>query len=287
GEITHYLGVKEDISEQRKAREREREQGLQLRQADKMASLGILVAGVAHEINNPNNLVMFNSDLIAQSFKDVFPVLEDYYTTHPDETLGGLPFQETRKEMESLLKGLSIGAQRIRDIVSSLKEFARIDAGNLNQEVKVNDVIRAALLIVGNLIKKSTDHFTIELDEEIRPIRGNTQQIEQVLINLVTNACHALPNRAGGIHIRSVHDRQNARVKVIVSDQGIGIPPELMGRLFDPFFTTKRDQGGTGLGLSVSYNIVQAHRGDLIVESEPGKGTTVTLSLPSELNAEV
>jgi len=266
--------------ERTEVEEQARRQQLQLLQADKMTSLGVLVSGVAHEINNPNNLVMFNSDLIAQVFKDMLPALDEYYASHPDQKLGGLPYKETRKEMEGMLNGITIGAQRIRDIVAGLKEFARVDPGNLNQEVHVNDVVKSALLIVGNLIRKSTDNFTVEYDDRIQSIKGNIQQIEQALINLLTNACQALPDRTRSIRLHTLHDHEAKQVKVIVSDEGIGMSAEVQQRLFDPFFTTKRDQGGTGLGLSVTYNIVQAHHGKLQVESEEGKGTTITLSLP-------
>ena len=280
------MGMVMDITDLRKSQEQAREQQMQLIQADKMTSLGVLVSGIAHEINNPNNLVMFNSDLVGRIAGDVMPILNEYYEAHPDRTIGGLPFRELRIEFESLVKGISTGAQRIRDIVSGLKDFARIDAGNLQQKVMINDAVKSSLLIVGNLIRKSTDHFSVEYGEQIRPIKGNIQQIEQVIINLLTNACQALPDRDRPLRVRTALDTKLGVVRIIVSDEGVGISKENMKRMFDPFFTTKREQGGTGLGLSVSYTIIQAHHGDLQIESEEGKGTIVTLVLPIAENME-
>jgi signal transduction histidine kinase len=230
---------------------------------------------------------MFNSDLVSRIANDLLPVLDEYYEAHPERIIGGLSYLETRKELDGLLKGINIGSQRIRDIVSGLKEFARMDEGNLQQEVRINDVVKSALLIVGNLLRKSTDNFSVMYDEHIPVMPGNVQQIEQVIINLLTNACQALPDRGRAVQVKTEFDKVRDTVHVVVSDEGVGISKDSMKRMFDPFFTTKREQGGTGLGLSVSYNIVQAHKGDLHIESEQGKGTTVTLSLPVTARGEV
>jgi PAS domain S-box-containing protein len=280
GEVVRVAGLAEDTTDLRTSLEQAHRQQELLLQADKMASLGILVSGIAHEINNPNNLIMFNSDLVSRMLRHLLPILDTYYDAHTEEHIGGLTYEETRKELSGLLKGISTGSQRIRDIISELREFSRMDAGDLHQEVRLNDVVKSALLIVKNLIVRSTDHFSEQYEDNLPTISGNSQQIEQVIINLLTNACQALPDPGRAIRVRTDVDTENGMVRVIVTDEGDGISEENKKRLFDPFFTTKREHGGTGLGLSVSYKIVQAHGGRLQIESVQGEGTTVTLSLP-------
>ncbi|HLP15670.1 MAG TPA: ATP-binding protein, partial [Bacteroidota bacterium] len=277
GKIIGMLSAGEDITQLKKVQEQTRMQQMQLIQADKMASLGMLVSGIAHEINNPNNLILVNSELVAQIFSELAPVVDDYYEAHPDQTVSGLPYLRTRQELESLLKGIKVGSQRIRDIVAGLKEFVRADIGNIRQVVSINTAVESALLIVGNLIRKSTNHFSADYGEHLPIVRGNIQQIEQVIINLLTNACQALPDRDRAVRLRTAFDPDLAMVCVIISDEGEGIAKENMPRLFDPFFTTKREHGGTGLGLAISYSIIKEHNGDLLIQSEIGKGTTVTL----------
>jgi signal transduction histidine kinase len=278
--LTIFAHMLVNIRQRKQTQEQTHHQQMQLIQADKMASLGVLVSGIAHEINNPNNLVMFNGDLAARLMKDLLPILDEYYAVHAEERIGGLSYAETRAELLNLLNGISIGAHRIRDIVANLKDFARVDAGTMNQELHLNTILNSALLIVGNLVRKSTEAFSVEYGDDLPVTFGNAQQIEQVMINLITNSCHALKNKAQAIRIHTAFQRAEGKILVVVSDEGSGISPKDMKRLFDPFFTTKRNMGGTGLGLSISYSIVQAHKGELKVQSVEEKGTTVTLSLP-------
>jgi signal transduction histidine kinase len=145
--------------------------------------------------------------------------------------------------------------------------------------VDVNVVIEAATVILSNLIKKSTDNFVFEPLTNIPAIKGNFQKIEQVVINLITNACQALTNRTQAVRVKTFLEGET-RLAITVSDQGSGISPEHLKYIMDPFFTTKRDSGGTGLGLSISYSIVKDHGGELSIESAPGKGTTAKVVLP-------
>ena len=127
---------------------------------------------------------------------------------------------------------------------------------------------------------KSTARFSLDLALELPPVCGSSQQIEQVLLNLLTNACQSLPDRERELCVRTRHDEAAGKVVVEVRDQGVGIPAERLGHVMDPFFTTRQDQGGTGLGLSISYTIVRNHGGDLRIASKVGQGTTATVELP-------
>ena len=269
-----------DITDRKRAEELAKSQERQLLQADKMATLGILVSGVAHEINNPNNFIMLNAKILSRVWDDITPILEEHYKSHGDFTLAGMPYTKAHSRIAQLIAGISEGAERIQKIVQNLKDFARQDRGDLNQPVDINAVIRSAVLIVSNLIKKSTDRFSVEYGENLPRIRGNFQQLEQVIINLITNSCQALPNKERGIIVSTSFDRDSKHIIVKVQDEGIGIPSENLKHILDPFFTTKRDSGGTGLGLSVSYSIAKNHSGDLNFTSESGKGTTAIIRLP-------
>jgi len=269
-----------DITDRKRAEELAQSQERQLLQADKMATLGILVSGVAHEINNPNNFIMLNAKILSRVWDDITPILEEHYKSHGDFTLAGMPYTKAHSRITQLIAGISEGAERIQKIVQNLKDFARQDRGDLDQPVDINAVIRSAVLIVSNLIKKSTDRFSVEYGENLPRIRGNFQQLEQVIINLITNSCQALPNKERGIIVSTSFDRDSKHIIVKVQDEGIGIPSENLKHILDPFFTTKRDSGGTGLGLSVSYSIVKNHSGDLNFTSESGKGTTAIIRLP-------
>jgi polar amino acid transport system substrate-binding protein len=249
-------------------------------QADKMASLGILVAGVAHEINNPNGLILLNMPILREVYRDAEEVLEARYHDQGDFALGGLPYSRMRKEVPCLLEEMQEGANRIKRIVEELKDFARQDTSAATEAVDFNAVIQAAVRLVESSIRSATNRFETSYSSHLPVIQGNAQRIEQVVVNLILNACQSLPDVERRISLDTFCDQAAEAVVLRLSDEGVGISPEHIPHLTDPFFTTKRESGGTGLGLSVSATIVKEHGGSLEFASEPGKGTTVTLTLP-------
>ena len=245
-----------------------------------MASLGILVAGVAHEINNPNGLILLNMPILREVYQDAEEVLETRYHEQGDFTLGGLPYSRMRNEVPCMLEEMQEAANRIKRIVEELKDFARQDTSTTTEPVDLNNVVKAAIRLVDSSIRSATRYFETCYSPSLPMIQGNAQRIEQVAVNLILNACQSLPDSEHRISITTLYDQEKDSVMLKVSDEGIGISPENIPHLTDPFFTTKRETGGTGLGLSVSASIVKEHGGSLEFDSEPGTGTIVALTLP-------
>ncbi len=252
----------------------------QLIQADKMTSLGILVSGVAHEINNPTGLLLLNMPVIQEAWQDCDEVLEQHYAQHGDFMLGGLSYSQMRDEIPALLKDMHEGARRIKRIVNDLKDFSRQENDDIREPFNFNEVVATAIRLAENSINNSTDHFTVSYSSNLPTIKGNAQRIEQVIINLIINACQALSDRSKAINVRTYTLPEEQQVCLEIKDEGCGIEAENLSRLLDPFFTTRREQGGTGLGLSVSSGIVLAHNGLLKFKSTPKQGTRVILALP-------
>jgi len=248
-------------------------------QAHKMASIGRLASGVAHEINNPNNYIAFNSDLLTEIWNEALPVLDEYATKHPGFTLGGLPFAEIPATTARLLNGLSDGSRRINTIVSQLKQYARPVSATGESGFCVNRAVTNAVALLDHHIRRCTDAFSLELADELPQAAGVSQQIEQVLINLITNALQAISTRHQAIVVSSCYDALCGEVVISVADQGSGMSPETLARLKEPFFSTRHEAGGTGLGLSISDSIIQEHGGTLTFESEAGRGTRAVVRL--------
>lgn len=253
----------------------------QLVQADKLAALGVLVSGVAHEINNPNGLILLNMPILKEVYADASELLEERYQQQGDFDLGGLPYSRMRQELPLLLDEMHEGAKRIKRIVEDLKDFARRDDRATQEPIDLNEVARASVRLVERSLRTATDRFEASYAEQLPQVCGNRQRIEQVLVNLLLNACQALPDNSRGIFLTTFYDPARAIAGLSLRDEGSGIAPEHLARLTDPFFTTKRESGGTGLGLSVSSGIVKEHGGTLDFASTPGQGTTVTLLLPA------
>lgn len=270
-----------EIAERRHAEEELLLNQQQLLQADKMAALGILVSGVAHEINNPTGLILLEVPTLKRFHADAAKVLERYYRENGDFTCGGLPYSRMREEIPRSLEKLQDAGKRIKRIVDDLKDFTRQGNSTFDEIVDLNAVSQAAVRLVEPTIRKATACFSVEYDPHLPTIRGNAQRIEQVLVNLILNACQALPDTSCCIELTTGHDRSRGDVIFRLRDEGSGISPEHLARLTDPFFTTKRDTGGTGLGLSVSAGIVKEHGGTLEFDSIPGRETIVTLTLPT------
>jgi signal transduction histidine kinase len=249
----------------------------------RLASLGVLGASVAHEINNPNNAIQFNASILWNSWNDILRVLESHRREHGAFTVGGVPVEKALEGMPRLLEGISRSTQRIQKIVGNLKHMARPDQGELDHRVDLGEVLQAALSILQNQIHKHTNHFRLELPPSLPLVRGNAQQLEQVFINLVLNALQALPDRSVGVTVGAAPEPEGERVRVRVADQGCGIPDDIKARVTDPFFTTK-GSSGTGLGLSICARIVQNHSGRMEINSRPGGGTDVDVWLPVASN---
>ena len=259
----------------------------ELIQVDKMISMGVLVSGVAHEINNPNNVVMLNSAILREIWEYLLPVLDGIFERNGDFNVGGLVFSEVRTDVPELLSGIERSAKRIRNIVQGLKDFSRLQPSEASEDVNINEVVRNTLFLFKNMIKTSTKRFSVQLGDGLPPVRGNAQKLEQVIVNLIQNACQALPDKEKGVLVSTAYDEKSGHIVVRVEDEGVGIPKELLPRIMDPFFTTKRGKGGTGLGLSVSERIVSEHGGVIDVTSEPGKGSIFKVFLPTNRKKEV
>ena len=270
-----------DITTRIRMEEEAKLQQAQLIHANRMASLGTIVSGVAHEVNNPNNLVMFNAPMILSAWEDAVPVLDAYHRENGEFSLGGLPYSEMREVVPKLAAGISDASARIKAIVWNLKDFARQDVPNHQAPVRVNDVVRMAITILNHEILRATHRFEVAYGEDLPPVMGSAQQLEQVVINLLNNALQALPSNQRGIRVSTRRVPETGEVEVCVADEGVGMSPEVLERIKEPFFSTRLDSGGLGLGVSICRSIVQEHRGTLEFESEEGKGTRAVIRLPA------
>ncbi|HCI44533.1 MAG TPA: hypothetical protein DE315_03240 [Candidatus Omnitrophica bacterium] len=263
----------------------------QLVQSEKLASIGHLAAGVAHEINNPVGFISSNMEMLEQYIADYAKVLK--MADHLKESVEQENLAKTKsiiEEMARLNKEINLdyiisdtpkllehnrkGIERIRKIVNDLRAFSREDK-NVMERVKIEEVIEGILTIVTSEIKYKA---RLEKDYgDTPPIECSPQRLGQVFINLIINALHAIEG-TGTIAIKTY--TQDEFVCVDVRDTGKGIPPEILNKIFDPFFTTKPTGQGTGLGLSVSYEIIKKHNGSMTVRSKVGEGTTFTVMLP-------
>jgi PAS domain S-box-containing protein len=280
GDTSFLRAIVRDITARRRAEDRDRAQSAHLFHTAKMASLGTLVSGVAHEINNPNNLIRLSTGNLADFWEDIAKILWMVHQTVEPVSLRGIDLASAEAMIGSMIDGLNEGSVRIENLVKGLTDYARRDTRNLDEAVNLNQVVESAQTILASLIKTSTWHFSFSPAKDLPSIVGNYHQIEQIVISLLNNACQALGSMEKAVRIATSYDSAASLVVLVVEDEGVGIPGEYLPQITDPFFTTKRDIGGTGLGLSVSQSIVQNHGGDLAFCSEVGVGTTVTVSLP-------
>ena len=273
-----YCSIR-DITERIRLEEEMKSTQARLINISKMTSIGMLVSGLAHEINNPNSYIAVNAMLLADAWRDAQPALAQFQKTHGDFTLAGLPYEEMREVAPRLFDGLKKGSSRINTIVDNLRTFARKDSSSLDGRIDINSVISDAMVILSYQIHKTTDNFRLELAPDLPPARGNRQQVEQVVINLVLNALQSLPGREAAVIVTTAVEPSSDSIVISVRDQGKGMERTLLERATEPFFSTRLEEGGTGLGLSIVASIVKDHNGSLEIESTPRQGTTATVRL--------
>ena len=258
-------------------------------QSEKLASIGQLAAGVAHEINNPIGYIFSNFGTLEKYLGDLFEMLAAYEVAEAElaDTPTAARLRELRAQIEldflkqdipTLMAESKEGITRVRKIVQDLKDFSRVDAHQEWSWANLHQGIDSTLNIVNNEIKYKAE--VVKEYGTLPEVWCLPSELNQVFMNLLVNAAHAITAERGTITIRSGSDAAAATVWIEVVDNGCGIPKEDLGRIFDPFFTTKPVGQGTGLGLSLSYGIVRKHHGQLDVRSEPGAGTTFRVTLP-------
>lgn len=272
----------ESENKRRKIEEEARQHREQLYQSAKMASLGTLVSGVAHEINNPISTVMLNVQVLDKFWHSANPILKKFQDKSNDLSVGALSYDEFSRRMPQLIQHTIEGVQRVKRIVGDLKEFAGQKPGDIKDRVDLNNVVQKALGIVSSMVKKGTTDFQCDYGPGLPTFRGNGQRIEQVIINLVVNACQAMEKTAKSLRLATGYIEQKGTLYISVKDNGCGISPDVVARITDPFFTTRRDSGGTGLGLSISDTIVRDHGGHIEFETVEGEGTTATVWIPCQ-----
>lgn len=273
GQVINVIQIASDLTEKMQLRE-------EASRSAHLAALGSLSAGIAHEINNPTGLMLMALPFVKDSMEDLLPLLDDYIEEHPGLMVAGLPYATFREEILQTIEDMQGGAQRVKQIVEDLKDFAREKSRDEDTEVNLGEVVEKSLRLLHNIVKNSTDNFILEMEENLPTIKGAAQRMEQVLVNLVQNACQALTSREQSVTLSLHADDARSMVVLRVADEGRGIEKELIKKITDPFFTTRREDGGTGLGLSVSTRIIEEHGGTLNISSEPGIGSVFTIELP-------
>lgn len=263
-------------------------------QAEKMSSLGLLTAGIAHEINNPINFVSSGVQSLLQNFQELKSYVENY-----QKVLALNDFEQIKKYSEilqededavidlqegseELLEDVNYGVKRITEIVNGLRTFSRHDEAEV-KDADINESFASALLILKNKHKDKAEIIQ-QLDEDLPLIQCFPGQINQVFVNLINNALDAM-QEDGKLHIYTKNLNDDF-IEIKIQDNGSGMPEDVRDKIFDPFFTTKDIGKGTGLGLSISHGIIEKHNGTIVVESEVGVGTTFIIKLPKKLEVD-
>lgn len=277
----YMVGAWRDITEDRRIRKEGELRLQQMIQSHKLTALGEVVAGVAHEINNPVSFIAYNIPLLEEMWNDIEPILASDGASHPDWGDKGISYVEVCTNMKDIIEEFKIATQRIKRVVSGLKEFARTDESDQKKPVQIADVIQGVLILVGAQIRKTVSRIDRYVDSNLPTIQGHFQKIEQVIANLLINANQAIPtDRKGRIVITARYLERLKAILIEIEDNGTGMQREMLDHIFEPFFSTRRDKDGTGLGLSISYGLIKDHQGLIGVLSRPGLGSRFSVFLP-------
>ncbi len=265
----------------------------QLVHNEKMASLGQLTAGIAHEINNPINFIYNGIDNLKSSFEDLLSILEAYESLEQENPESFDAIRDIKEELEydelcsdisEMIKDVKSGAIRTSEIVKGLRVFSRLDE-EARKEANINECIDSTVVLLRNKTKNKIEIIR-QLDSDLPSIWCYPGQLNQVFMNMIMNAIQAMPEdkKDGVIMIQSESTEDN--VCITIRDNGSGMSPEVMNRIFEPFYTTKPVGVGTGLGMSISYGIIEKHGGKIEVKSQLGEGTEFKITLPQKVNEE-
>ncbi|MBI4633379.1 MAG: PAS domain S-box protein [Deltaproteobacteria bacterium] len=247
---------------------------------EKLSSLGMLVSGISHEINNPNNFIVFNIPILREYFKELIPIIDEYAATHPQYALFGMTYDEFREDIFKLMDNLEHGAERINATVSNLQEFSRKKIKGTRKQMRIQDILDKAVTICRSQINKSAKSFEVYAEEGLPELVSDPESLEQVLINLLINATQAMCKKDSLIKVRLFRrDPQSGDIVIEVMDNGIGFDEQTKARLFEPFFTTKPIGMGTGIGLYIVKKIIDDLGGRIEVKSRPGEGSTFRVIL--------
>ncbi len=253
----------------------------QLIQAEKLSTLGILLARVAHELFNPAGTIMVNAEWFSSAWQDIDDILLNKYKGKNMPPIGSMSYDDAREEIRKLSLGLLDGSRRIRNLLEELKNFFREGDGANKETVDIHKVIQSAVNSTQYLIKKSTENFLLDFEENIPVFPGNSQKLTEVFVNLINNACEALPDHTREIAISTRYLNKTDEILIQVKDEGEGIEEKNISKITDPFYTTKETISGMGLGLFFSRKIIHyEHQGRMVFDSTPGQGTTVSVYLP-------
>lgn len=272
----------------------------QLVQSEKMASLGQLVAGIAHEINNPVNFISANIAPLKQYIEDVKQVIHQYEQMDgfsPEQQVEmehmkhTLDFEFLLTDLDDLIRDMEAGALRIKRIVQDLRNFSRLDEAELKQ-IDIHESLNTTLNLLGHLYEK---RITVHKQyAALPPVECYAGQLNQVFMNILANAAQAIDrDKRGNVWLTTMiadipgAPEHSPRICITIRDDGRGIPEDVLPRIFDPFFTTKDVGEGTGLGLSISYGIIEKHHGEITVKSQVGEGTEFTIIIPQKLSVEL
>ncbi|MBW4435944.1 MAG: PAS domain-containing protein [Pleurocapsa minor GSE-CHR-MK-17-07R] len=303
GQLTHFVGIQNDVTELHQARQaliqkqivlestvRElRETQMMLVHAERMNALGQMVAGIAHEINNPLSFVTSNLHSLNDILRNVFSAYDEL-----ESLVRQSPYPETKQragdlrvqseidyavsDIDDLVRASIEGLQRMKGIVQGLRTFARLDEAEF-KVASIRECVTSALMIAGGELG---GRITVNLDiDDVPPIYCCPAELNQVFLNLIVNAAQSMPER-GTIDILA--EDSDSRIVISVKDSGLGMPPHVLTNLFTPFFTTKPAGVGVGLGLAIAHKIItERHKGTIQVQSELGKGTVFQITLPKDI----
>lgn len=267
GKIAKLLHIARDVTEKNR-----------LHETAHLASLGEMAAAVAHEINNPNNVIMFNSSILRDAWGDAGKILDEYSREHGDFSAGGLTSGNINETVKNLIEGIAKSSVRIKNIVGDMRRLSLQDRQVFFEDYDLNTVVENAISLLNIRIQKHTKRFSFSATPVIPLLKGNPAQIEQVAINLILNALQALADNNNAVKVSTCYEASSACAILEVLDEGCGIDPAHFDQIMKPFFTTKHE--GTGLGLSLAGKILATHNGKIEFSSNPGKGTKVKVTLP-------
>jgi PAS domain S-box-containing protein len=280
GSVIRLVGLTMDITRRMNAEHGLRQSQAQLRQVHKMEALGTLLAGVAHEINNPINTLMFNVAMLSDIWRDVLPLLQDKAQEDPGAKFGDVPVGVLANKLGQVLEDTSEAVNRAAKIVQHLKDFARPDPVTQAKETSLNQAVQKALSLTTATLRKARVELGTQLSPDLPHLLADPTSLEEILINLIMNAVDAMDHDHGLIEVRTGREASGDMIYLEVADNGRGVPNDIADRLFEPFVTQRSDRNGTGLGLSVTRDLVQEFKGGISFESKPGEGTVFKVLFP-------